>query len=349
MGKDYYAILGVVKTASEDEIKKAYKKQALKWHPDRNLNNKKQAEEKFKELAEAYEVLSDKNKREIFDRYGEEGLKAGPPPQGPEGGMPSGFTSFRTGPGGAFNFTPSQADDIFQQFFGSRSPFGSSFGGSRGFSFGGGGDSDEDEDMGGYGGMGGFGRGFGRSSAGPRKSPAIKREINMSLEDLYTGTTKKLKVTKMLKDASGKEMPVEKILTIDVKPGWKDGTKITFEKEGDENPGMEPADIVFEIKEKPHSRFKRVGNDLHFTASLTLRDALTNPVVEILTLDGRKLRLTMPDIVQPNSKQTVRGEGMPISKEPGQKGNLVITFNVVFPTRLTDEQKRVIAQTLPIS
>ncbi len=102
MGKDYYAVLGVAKSATEEEIKKAYKKQALKWHPDRNPNNKTQAEEKFKELAEAYEVLSDKQKREIFDQYGEEGLKAGPPPQGPEGmgGMPGGFGGFRGGPGG---------------------------------------------------------------------------------------------------------------------------------------------------------------------------------------------------------------------------------------------------------
>src|SRR4051794_30837649 len=115
MGKDYYSILGVEKSATEDEIKKAYKKQALKWHPDRNLKNKEQAEAKFKELAEAYEVLSDKQKREIYDRYGEEGLKSGVPPPGSSGmggmggmpgGMPGGF-SFRTSGPGGFSFTPS--------------------------------------------------------------------------------------------------------------------------------------------------------------------------------------------------------------------------------------------------
>ncbi len=81
----------------------------------------------------------------------------------------------------------------------------------------------------------------------PRKQPPIKRTIAVSLEELYTGTTKKMKISKTLVDASGKEVPVEKILTIDVKPGWKEGTKITFEREGDERPGVEAADIVFEV------------------------------------------------------------------------------------------------------
>src|SRR5690606_31572884 len=126
---------------TEDEIKKAYKKQALKWHPDRNPNHKAQAEENLKELAEAHEVLSDKQKREIFDQYGGEGLKGGIPRGGP-----GGFQGFR-GPGGTtFHFTPSQAEDIFASFFGGRSPFG------RGASFFG----DDDEGIFGMGGMGGM-------------------------------------------------------------------------------------------------------------------------------------------------------------------------------------------------
>jgi len=343
MGKDYYSILGVAKTASEEEIKKAYKKLALKWHPDRNPKNKEQAETKFKELAEAYEVLSDKNKREIFDRWGEEGLKGAPPPGASSGGpdgMPPGFQSFRSGgPGASFRFNPTSADDIFSQFFGGKNPFMSGMGGRRGMNSGFGGfnfdqDQDDDEmDM----------RGFGQQ----RQPTSIKRQFNCTLEDLYKGCTKKMKVTKTIMDTSGKSMQVEKILTINIKPGWKDGTKITFEREGDERPGEVPADLIFILKEQPNSRFQRHGNDLHFTANISLKQALTNPVIEILTLDDRKLRVTIPDVVTPNSKQTIRNEGMPLQKDPSQKGDLIINFNVKFPTSLTPQQKSALASALP--
>ena len=108
MGKDYYKILGVNRNASDDELKKAYRKQALKWHPDRNKDNKKEAEEKFKDISEAYEVLSDKDKRSVYDQFGEEGLKNGY--AGGSGGSPFGS-----------NFDPR---DLFSQIFGSSNPFG---------------------------------------------------------------------------------------------------------------------------------------------------------------------------------------------------------------------------------
>jgi len=351
MGKDYYSILGVAKTASDEEIKKAYKKLALKWHPDRNPKQKQLSEEKFKEVAEAYEVLIDKNKRAVFDQYGEEGLKAGPPPSGPEGmgnmggmgGMPGGF-SFRTsgGPGGFNQFNPTSADDIFAQFFGgmggrshrsrgkaSSNPFGGMFGGMGGMS-----GMDDDDDS------GGFGR-------GPRKAPTIKRTFQCTLEELYSGCTKKMKITKQLMDASGSATQVEKILQLDVKKGWKEGTKLTFEREGDERPGEEPADIVFVLQEKPHPRFKRDGNNLVYTHSISLKQALTYPTIEVMTLDNRKLRLPMSEIITPETKHVVRGEGMPIAKQPGEKGDLVINFKIQFPSRLTDNQRQQLANILP--
>ncbi len=343
MGKDYYVTLGVAKTATEEEIKKAYKKQALKWHPDRNPDNKKVAEEKFKEIGEAYEVLSDKQKREIYDKYGEEGLKGGVPPEGFSGqGFPQGFSFNNGGGGGNFRYNPSSANDIFEQFFRSMGGMGgmggkTRMGGMPGFGFSGFGD-DSDEDMFGHGGFGG---------RAEKKSAPSQFDLPCTLEQLYTGCTRKMKVTRKVFDGSGHSIPVEKVLTIEVKPGWKASTKITFEKEGDERPGEQPADIVFVVKELPHEKFKRDGSDLHYTAKLSLKDALTNPIVEIPTLEGKKLKVSMNGVVSPSSVHILDGYGMPVSKHPGKKGNLIVHFEVQFPTILSQQQKELIQKALP--
>jgi len=156
-----------------------------------------------------------------------------------------------------------------------------------------------------------------------------------------------MKVTKSIMDPSGKSMQVEKILIINIKSGWKDGTKITFEREGDEKPGEVPADMIFILKEQPHARFKRQGNDLLFTANLSLKQSLTNPVIEVLTLDDRKLRISIPEIVTPTSRHVMKGEGMPLQKDPNQKGDLIITFNIRYPNSLTPQQKAAINAALP--
>lgn len=115
---------------------------------------------------------------------------------------------------------------------------------------------------------------------------------------------------------------------------------ITFEKEGDEAPGVIPADIVFVIGEKEHDRFEREGNNLVFKARLSLADALCGSKLEIHTLDGRTLPVPVTEVVSPGHTKVVRGEGMPISKAPGTKGDLVIKFNVVFPSYLSEDKKR---------
>ena len=128
MGKDYYSILGVSKEADEEELKKAYRKLALKHHPDRNPDNKEGAEKKFKELSEAYEVLSDRNKRAVYDQYGEEGLK-GQSSGGSQQSFPKGASfCFSSSAGNGFMpFNPSNPEDIFKQFFNGQSPFEHSF------------------------------------------------------------------------------------------------------------------------------------------------------------------------------------------------------------------------------
>ncbi|CAO3613742.1 unnamed protein product [Cunninghamella blakesleeana] len=371
MGKNYYDILGVSKTADDNEIKKAYRKQALKWHPDRNKDNVEKAKEKFQEVSEAFEVLSDKNRRTIYDQFGEEGLKGG----GSSGGGPSGFSSAGGFPGGGFGgfpgggstftftsgvpgggggmpnfqgFQPSSADDIFKQFF-------SSFGGGSGM---GGGPSMDDpfgsNDMpGGFGGFGGFGGGAPRSNGfGTRSShqkqhqdhkpQAIKRSFPVSLEDLYTGATKKLKVTRKIQSGT----TTEKILTINVKAGWKAGTKITFPGEGDYMDAYGQAqDIEFTLEEKPHPVFKRDGDNLLANVKLTLAEAIGGFSKSIKLLDGTNLPLTSSTVTQPEKQVRMSKLGMPNSKTGG-RGDLLITYKVELPTNLSSTQKNNVIQAL---
>ncbi|WOK97260.1 hypothetical protein Cni_G05968 [Canna indica] len=339
MGVDYYKILGVDKGAKDDDLKKAYRKLAMRWHPDKNPNSKKEAEAKFKQISEAYEVLSDPQKRAVYDQYGEEGLKGQVPPPG--AGGPGGGASFFSGGGDgptSFRFNPRSADDIFEEFFGFSSPFGG-MGGSSGV-------------RGGsrfHGGMFGddmFGSAFGGGGEGasmyaqqPRKDAPIENRLPCSLEDLYKGTTKKMKISREIVDASWKTMKVEEILTINIKPGWKKGTKITFPEKGNEAPNVIPADIVFIIDEKPHDVFTREGNDLIVTQKISLVEALTGYTVHLTTLDGRSLTIPVNSVINPGYEEVVPREGMPIPKDPSRKGNLRIKFNIKFPTRLTSEQK----------
>lgn len=333
MGVDYYKILQVDKSAKDEDLKKAYRKLAMKWHPDKNPNNKKEAEAKFKQISEAYEVLSDPQKRAIYDQYGEEGLKGQVPP--PDAGGPGGAAFFHSGDGpNVFRFNPRNADDIFSEFFGFSSPFSG---------------------MGGGGGMNGGGTRFSSSVFGDeffssfgdgrtmnsihRKAPAIEQNLPCSLEELYKGTTKKMKISREIADASGKTLPVQEILTIDIKPGWKKGTKITFPEKGNEQPNLIASDLVFIIDEKPHSVFKRDGNDLVVTQKISLAEALTGYTVHLTTLDGRKLTIPINNVIHPDYEEVVPREGMPIPKEPSRRGNLRIKFNIKFPTRLTAEQK----------
>lgn len=276
MGKDFYQILGISKGSSDDEIKKAYRKLALKYHPDKNKSPG--AEEKFKEVAEAYEILSDKKKRDIYDKYGEDGLK---------GGVGQGNNSN--------NYTYSYHGDpraTFAQFFGSSTPFGGFFGNS-GSMF----DDEMDFDdgfirmsHGGHGppGMGAFrsqsfnvhGSPMGRSKEKVQDT-AIEHDLYVSLEDIMRGCTKKMKISRRVLQADGTSRKEDKVLTINIKPGWKAGTKITFQKEGDQGTNKIPADIVFIIRDKPHPLFKREGNDIRFTSSISLKQVCSSNLIKI--------------------------------------------------------------------
>lgn len=132
---------------------------------------------------------------------------------------------------------------------------------------------------------------------------------------------------------------VEEILTIEIKPGWKKGTKITFPEKGNEQRGIIPSDLVFIVDEKPHAVFKRDGNDLVITQKIPLVEALTGYTTQVTTLDGRTVTVPINSVISPSYEEVVKGEGMPIPKDPSKKGNLRIKFSIKFPSRLTTEQK----------
>ena len=274
MGKDYYKVLGVPRTANEVEIKKGYRKMALKYHPDKNKSPN--AEDKFKEVSEAYDVLSDKGKKEIYDKYGEEGLKAGGGNSGGGGGGSSG------GPGFTYSYH-GNPHETFKMFFGDENPFENffNFGGPGGSSFrpshfgpmGGHHESMEtDDDPFGFGMNGGHGMGGHGAPRRKQQDSAVVRDLQVSLEDIFKGCTKKLKITRKVLNPDGRTTRMEdKILTIDVKSGWKAGTKITFPKEGDQVPNKVPADIIFVIKDKPHPMFSRDASDIKYKATISLK------------------------------------------------------------------------------
>ena len=179
------------------------------------------------------------------------------------------------------------------------------------------------------------------NSTQPQSKPSeITRPLKVSLEELYSGTTKHLKVGRRLLSGATED----KVLEIQIPPGWKSGTKIRFPKSGNEQPNGDSQDLVFVIEEKLHDRFTREGNDLTVNVPIPLVDALTGSggkkIVEML--DGRKLQVSVPSgIVKPGLQTTLTGEGMPIRKDGSVKkrGDLVVKWDVVFPTRLSEAQK----------
>ena len=345
MGKDYYKILGVAKGASEEEIKKAYKKLALKTHPDRN--KAPDAQEKFQEIGEAFEVLSDPQKKKIYDQVGEDGLKFG----GGDGdsGFPGGSGFPGSSGGRTFHFSQQNAEDIFKNFFGSNSPSG----------------FDDDE---GGGSPGGFGGGFGGIPGGGfggipmgmfmngmpgqqqrqqqqviQKEPPINHTLFCSLEDIYTGTTKKMRITKKVTDGLGRTTQIDSVKEIPVKRGWKDGTKITFEKEGDQRPGIIPADIIFTLETKKHDRFTREGDDLIYTCPCTLAEALTGVSSTLTTLDNQILPINAKSVT-PDTMISIPNKGM-YNQKKKTIGDIKIKFRIIFP-ELNDQQRKEIVNIL---
>lgn len=315
MGIDYYSLLSLSRSATEADVKNAYRKYALKYHPEKNPNNPAVAE-KFVLIAEAYDVLSDPRKRAVYDQFGEEGLKMGVPKgSGNAGAWTDGYTFH------------GNADKVFREFFGGDNPFQEFY--DR---------VDGDMHM-------SFGGLLGRGQR--KQDPPIERELFLTLEELYHGCVKKMKISRRVMNEDGHTSNIrDKILSITVKRGWKQETRITFPKEGDQGPNAVPADIVFIVKDREHPRFHRDGSNLIHVADIPLGRALTGYVVDVKTLDDRILHVPITDIVHPGFVKVVPGEGMPLPGEPNKKGDLHIHFNILFPRKLSPDQKQLVEEAL---
>lgn len=327
MSKSFYEILGIPHTATPDAIKRAYRKQALRWHPDKNRDNRAEAETRFKEISEAYRILSDPEKRAVYDRFGEEGLRM----VGPDGSVAASGQ-----PRVVFSGLPfanlDEAFKLFEQVFGSMDPFASEF------------------DMG----MTDFGTfpSMNETKWRPRpqkkrKDPDVFVDLELTLEELYFGATKLRKVTRRVMMADGSSESKVEMLEIAVKQGWSEGTQIRFKELGDEAPDIIPSDIVFVVKELPHPNFLREGDNLVVTCNVPLRNALCGYQTELKTLDNRTLHIVVSEVIIPGNVKTIHGEGMPLSADPRQRGLLLVKFNIQFPSHIPEINKAALMELLP--
>lgn len=311
MGKDYYKILGIAPNSTDVEIKQAYRKLALKYHPDKN--KAASAKKRFQEIAEAYEVLT--NKRESYDKFGEPGVN----------------DESRTG-----KRKPEPSPyDTFRDFFGSNDPYGtdSFFYDDIGRMFN---DIMTDDKFASHG------------KSEPMNREKVKQEpvaydLYVELADIEKGATKKIKITRFSNSMGAQE---EKMLNVTIKPGYKSGTKIIYPREGDEAYGKIAADIIFVVHDKPHEYFKREGNDIRYSAKITLKQALCGTTINIPTISGNKTLHSMntsDEIITPNTVTRIKGKGLPFSKDASKRGDLVVSFDIQFPANLTNSVKQTLS------
>lgn len=338
-----YELLGVYPEATEDEIKKAYRKKAREHHPDKNPDDPT-AGQKFQEMAAAYEILSQPDTRAVYDQYGMDGMSRGGPGGGP-GGM--------------------NAEDVFAELFGGMR-FGFDFGpGPRGSTRGRGDDSVipydvslEDLYVGKTVKMNmekevicGVCKGSGaKGSAKPK--PCVKCEgkgwtmVYSQIGPSRVGTSRamctdchghgeKLREKDQCKKCKGRKTVKEKTRQeIFIERGMSDREKIVLTGAGDEEPGVPPGDVVFVLKTRKHDSFERSGNDLLTTVHITLSEALLGFSRILLThLDGRGVHVASPPgkTIKPGATIVLRGEGMPVYKNPDQKGNLYVMLEIDMP------------------
>jgi DnaJ-class molecular chaperone len=178
---------------------------------------------------------------------------------------------------------------------------------------------------------------------------AIEHDLYVSLEDIDKGCTKKMKISRNVIGPDGTRRKEDKVLTISVKPGWKAGTKITFPREGDQTTGKIPADIVFIIRDKPNPTFKRENSDIRYTAKISLREALCGTKIDVPTLQGGKVHLNLSNrVIKPTTVERIPGKGLPYPKDPSRRGDLLVSFDIQFPDRLSPNAREILSDVLEV-
>ena len=296
--RDYYETLGVSKTATQEDIKSAFRKLARKYHPD-TAKDKKSAEEKFKEINEAYEVLSDPEKRKKYDAYGANWQQGGfqPPPGG--GGGYEGFSGgFGEGGGVEFHFGGTGFSDFFEQLFGARR------GGSRGFA---GYDFEEP----------------------PMRGQDVEAGILVSLEEALHGSTRQISFRR---GASGKAQTY----TVKIPKGVREGQRVRLAGQGESRGGGQAGDLYLRIKFEKHPDFDVRGSDLYYDLEIPVWQAVLGGEVEIPTLEGRA-KLRVPSCAQKGQKFRLSGRGLP--QKGGGRGDLYAVLQPLLPRQLTSREQ----------
>lgn len=311
--KDYYATLGVPKTASDADIKRAYRKLARKHHPDLNPGDKA-AEARFKDINEANEVLGDPEKRRKYDELGanwrqyEQAQRQGGPAGGPDGWS----AHFGGGPGGVHyrTMTPEQ----MQEMFGTDDPFsdffhtffgGASFGGSATRA---------------------------RTRARPRRGHDVAGRVDLTLEEAFLGTTRRLVLAR-----DGHERTIE----VRIPAGVGDGARVRAAGEGSAAPpGGTAGDLYLTVHLLPHPRFERRGRDVYTRIAVPVTTAVLGGEAVVPSLSGSTLRLKIPELTAPGRVFRLRGHGFPAVGKSGERGDLYATVDVQIPSRLSAEARR---------
>lgn len=310
--KNYYEILGVDKNATTDEIKKAYRKLAKQYHPDKNPGNK-EAEEKFKEITEANEVLSNTEKRQKYDN------------------LSSNYNAYQSTGGG-------NADDWFRNF--TQSQQGREYQSTGDF-------EDIFSNLGAQGGGGGFG-GFsdffqafmgGGSGAGftssrraqrsrGRKGSDYEATMNITLEEAFNGSERQFTID-------------GRTIRIKITPGMKDGQKLRLKNQGAPAPGAgEKGDLYLTLHITKHPVFERDGDNLNMTAKVDLYTIILGGKESIRTIDGKVVNVSIPAGSQPGTTLRLKGLGMKNYNNPSERGDLLVKIGVNIPQNLSDEEKK---------